>query len=442
MSVECAPTPMMPAATARSRGPQSHRLLAAWHTHGRADLGAHLMVHGPVPRLDPVDADRLLRALDADGLLGRGGGGFPTARKLDAARRNRVGTVVVNAMEGEPASAKDAVLLLRVPHLVLDGAQLAAAVTGARRIVIAVADDRDDLAGPLRHAVAERRRVDPAEAPTEIARPPGRYVAGEESALAGWLAHRRSVPAFRPDRGTPLILGRRAALVHNAETMAQVALAARRQSDDRADDRADDQAADRAADRADPLTTLVTVSGAVARPGVAEVLVGTPLVEVVAAAEPTGPVAAVLVGGFGGAWVGAADLATPFSAPALRAVGAAPGAGVLAVLPEGACGIAETAAIAAYLASESAGQCGPCVYGLPAVADDLARLATGRTDPELLARMAGRLSSVEGRGACRHPDGAARLVRSALTVFADDVARHAAGRPCSRRSRGVIARLP
>lgn len=405
------------------------RLLSAWRASGRSDLGAHLDHHGPLPRVDLVDAGRLIEALDATELLGRGGGGFPAGRKLDIARRRRAGTVVANLMEGEPASAKDATLALHAPHLVLDGAQLAAAVSGARQVIVCVADHRAETAALLARAVAERRSSPLWEVPTEIARPPGRYVAGEESALVDWLKRRRGVPLFRPDKGTPLTLGGSPAVVHNAETLAQVALVSR-------------AARDGGRLGPDDLTTLVTVSGAVRYPGVQEVAVGTPLDEVIDAAGPASAVAAALVGGFGGAWLDATRLPTPFRSADLRAAGAAPGAGAIVVVPRAACGLAETAAVAAYMAGESAGQCGPCVYGLAAVAEDLARLAAGRPDRSLLTRLHRRLGAVDGRGACRHPDGVARMVRSALEVFADDVAGHAAGRPCPHAGRRVITCIP
>jgi NADH:ubiquinone oxidoreductase subunit F (NADH-binding) len=70
------------------------------------------------------------------------------------------------------------------------------------------------------------------------------------------------------------------------------------------------------------------------------------------------------------------------------------------------------------------------VFGLPAIAGDLERLAAGRADPEVLDRIWSRSATVEGRGGCRHPDGVVRMVRSALTVFAPDAESHARGRPC------------
>jgi len=181
----------------------------------------------------------------------------------------------------------------------------------------------------------------------------------------------------------------------------------------------------------DPGTSLVTVSGAVGQPGVVEVDRGTPLIDIANRATPLGPPQALLVGGYGGAWVAPEHFSTPYASLSLRAIGATAGVGIVVVLGHDACGISETARIAHYLAGQSAGQCGPCVYGLPAIADDLARLAAGRVDPGLPARLERRLGEVEGRGACRHPDGAVSVVRSALRVFAADAHGHSRGTPCA-----------
>jgi NADH:ubiquinone oxidoreductase subunit F (NADH-binding) len=133
---------------------------------------------------------------------------------------------------------------------------------------------------------------------------------------------------------------------------------------------------------------------------------------------------------------------TPYASLSLRAIGATAGVGIVIVLGQSACGLMESARIAHYLAGQSAGQCGPCVYGLPAIADDLTRLARGQADPGLLSRLDRRLREVDGRGACRHPDGAVTLVRSALHVFAPDVSAHVAGARCSHWNRPSQLRFP
>ncbi len=124
------------------------------------DLAGHIEAHGPLAvAMGPHDSwQRALTAsLESSGLTGRGGGGFPSASKLAmASSHGHGGTLVVNAMEGEPASDKDKVLLSRAPHLVLDGAQFLAAMCQARRIVVCIPVGRDAVAAAVEHAISER----------------------------------------------------------------------------------------------------------------------------------------------------------------------------------------------------------------------------------------------------------------------------------------------
>jgi NADH:ubiquinone oxidoreductase subunit F (NADH-binding) len=340
--------------------------------------------------------------------------------------------VVVNGMEGEPASDKDKVLLLKVPHLVLDGAELLALACGASEVVVCVPEGRDHIAAAVHTALQERARHRYGVIAAQLVRPPDRFVAGEESALVEWIGTGQSRPIFRPDKGTPLRIGRRAVLVHNTETLAHVAMIARRGAESfRQRGMAEE-----------PGTTLVTISGAVRRPGVVEVDRGTPLLDIVARSEPEHQPQAMLVGGYGGTWVGPEHFATPYASLSLRTIGATAGVGIIVALDPEACGIAETARIAHYMAGQSVGQCGPCVFGLPAIADDLARLARGEVDPDLNVRLGRRLLEVNGRGGCRHPDGVVAMVRSALTVFRADVMSHAQGVPCAHVKTPSRLRFP
>ena len=400
-----------------------------------SDLAGHVTARGPLPI--PTGpraewADRLVQVLEWSGLTGRGGAGFPSARKLALARQDRRGVVVVNAMEGEPASDKDKLLLLTAPHLVLDGAQVLAAASGARQVTVCVPAGRDGVAAPVERALQERRQLGYGAVPESLVRPPNRFVAGEESALAAWLDRGHSRPAFRPDKGVALRIGSGPALVHNAETLAHIALIVR-----------DDGHSFRQRGLTEePGTTLVTLSGAVAQPGVVEVDRGTPLDQIVARSRPIGPIAALQIGGYGGAWVGPAHFTTPYASIPLRTIGASAGVGVIVVLGAGSCGLAETARVVQYMAGQSSGQCGPCVFGLPAIADDLGRLAQGRPDPDLMPRLRRRLEEVDGRGGCRHPDGVVGLVRSALDVFADDVRAHLSTAPCPHVHQPTRFRFP
>jgi NADH:ubiquinone oxidoreductase subunit F (NADH-binding) len=220
--------------------------------------------------------------------------------------------------------------------------------------------------------------------------------------------------------------------VHNVETLANVALIARYGAE-----------WFRQLGTAEaPGTCLVTVSGGVERPRVLEVEIGTPIEQIIDRASPNPRLQASLVGGYGGSWLSGSEMATPYSPAALKSLNASMGAGVLVALPSDACGLRETARIVRFMADESAGQCGPCLFGVPALAEDLRLIADGRADQQTLDRLLVHCSQVSGRGACRHPDGVVRLVESAVRVFALDLAVHLAGQPCSASMGATMLSFP
>jgi len=388
------------------------RLLAGWALDGRPeDLDTHHRRHGPLPELG---LDALADRVDAAGLRGRGGGGFPTARKLRAvAAHRRRPVVVANGCEGEPASQKDAALLACAPHLVLDGLVLAARALGATTAILAV-----HTAGHLREQLAMRN--DPI--PIDLREVPARYVASEETALVRFLSGGPATPTTSPPRPAERGVRGLPTLVDNVETLAQLALVARYGPE-----------WFRSVGTPDlPGTLLVTAGGAIASPGVVEVPGGTPVRAVLdRAGGPTEPVQAVLSGGYGGAWLPVSAIDTPLTHAALRRAGSSLGVPILLALPARSCGLAQTAHLLHYLALQSAGQCGPCRFGLPAVTADLTAIACGTRDAhDAHARLLRRLDVVTGRGACALPDGAVRLARSAVTVFGTDLRHHLRGRPC------------
>jgi NADH:ubiquinone oxidoreductase subunit F (NADH-binding) len=384
------------------------RLLAGPAGADQLDLAAHLATHGPLP-----PADRLLGHLDAAPVAGRGGAGFPLAGKVRALP-GRARQVVVNGAESEPASRKDRTLLLRAPHLVLDGALAVAQATGAERVTVAVHDRA--VTDRVRAAVAERpdaRRV-------EVRPVTGGFVAGEARAVVRAL---RGGPARPPGRRTPPTAD--GVVLANAETFAQAAVLLRRGPHRFADTGTPDE----------PGTTLLTVGGAVRRPGVVELPLGTPLGIVLTAAGAPTAAQAVVLGGYHGSWVPALpDLR--LSRAGAAAAGASLGAGVVLVLDTDTCALGELARVAAWLAAQSARQCGPCRFGLPALAADVAALAAGQPRAGAAFEHA-RL--VTGRGACAHPDGAARFVTSGLHLLQEEARRHLAAGGCGRP---VLGELP
>ena len=384
-------------------------------------LSAHRARFGALPT---PDLDAVLSAVGAAAVAGRGGAGFPFARKVAAAAAGkRRHVVVVNLSEGEPASAKDTALALLAPHQILDGAEVVARALRTKEIHVVTPQERPAVADSIARAVDER-----AAAETRGGRggprwqlhsaAPG-FVSGQAQAVLELLAGRPGLPvtAWQPEAISGL--DGRPTLLSNAETWAQVAAVLR-------------LGPLRYAAHgtfAEPGTTLLTLPHE-SDPDTAvvvETAYGTPWVSVLGAAVDR----PVLLGGFHGTWAGAGVLAgARVSRVDLQQQGLTLGAGVVLPLPTGQCPIAFTWEIVDYLAGQSAQRCGPCRNGLPALAAEVGRLATGNPAVSW-TRIAELVGLVERRGACAHPDGTARLVRSMLTTFDDEVGMHLAGR-CGR----------
>jgi NADH:ubiquinone oxidoreductase subunit F (NADH-binding) len=395
------------------------RLLEAYRPDATVGLGEHLERYGPPPwrGRDRRGRGPLLGTVERSGLRGRGGAGFPTARKMRAVAEHRgVPVVVANGAEGEPASQKDKLLLTGLPHLVLDGAALAAEAVGAAEVIVAVERQSRQALAAVAHAIAARHAAQLDPVSFRLLAVPGRYVAGEASAVVNYVNTGVAKPTYVPPRISERGVAGQPTLVQNVETLAHVALIARYGAD----------WFRRLGTSDEPGSTLVTVGGAVARPSVAEIAFGTSLGStIMAAGGPTEELSAILVGGYYGSWLRAAGVwDLPLTHAALNAVGGALGCGLIYAFPARACGLTASARVARYLAEESAGQCGPCVYGLRAMADTLTRLATETADDRTLHQLRGYCDVVLGRGACNYPDGVVGFVRSTLDVFANEISRH------------------
>jgi NADH:ubiquinone oxidoreductase subunit F (NADH-binding) len=384
----------------------------------REALVEHLGTHGGL-HLD-ADLAALTRQVAAAGLTGRGGAAFPSARKIAAVAGNSgLGgrpVVVGNGAEGEPASRKDAALLWHAPHLVLDGLQLAAAACGAGTALLCVHGGQPGLRLHLESAISARQAAGADRAAVKLVETPPRFLAGEETALVSYLNGGNGVPAFKEHRVFERGVGGRPTLVQNVETLAHLALIARHGVKwFRTVGTADEPGS---------LLCTVTESGGSTR--IMEASAATPLGRLVRLDDG---VQAVLAGGYHGGWLTAAQAgALRLSNADLKPAGAFVGAGVLVALPASRCGLAETANVARYLALESAGQCGPCLNGLPRIAAALGTLARPRPARAELGNLRRWAGLVPGRGACHHPDGTARFVASALRVFAAEIDEHARGR--------------
>jgi NADH:ubiquinone oxidoreductase subunit F (NADH-binding) len=312
-------------------------------------------------------------------------------------------------------------------------------------------EGQDELALLLAAAVDERERFGQNRVPVQVVAVARGYVASQETAVISQLNGGAPKPTFVPPRPFEKGAHGRPTLVQNVETLAHVALIARFGAGWFRDlgpapgpAGPGEHGAGRAGGAGGAGSGLVTVSGAVNRPGVYEIALGMPVGDLISwAGGPSEPPQAILAGGYFGGWLPYdRALGIAVSDPALRAAGAALGPGVLVVLPESACGLAETAWVAGFLATQSAGQCGPCVNGLPALADMLEQLAFGRPDRRALGWAHRLLTLVTRRGACHLPDGTAAFVASGLATFADELRQHAAAGPCPRVRRRPVLPAP
>ncbi len=412
-------------------GPGPLRLLAGprrgaperWEEHCDRLGGpvAELMAHlGP---------KKMIEVVRRAGLTGRGGGGFPVADKLAAVMSQGPKRVVVaNGSETEPAASKDNLLLTIRPHMVLDGLEVVAATVGAEAVALVVPGE--PAGRTIARALSERKARGNGYPEVTVVLSSRDFVAGEETAVIRWLDGGPARPRSQPPRPVEKGWKGRPTLVQNVETLAHLGLIARFGAD----------WFRTAGTAAEAGTILVTLSGAFERPGVYEVPLGQPLDILFSVAAPNPAADSLLMGGYFGSWVRMADLGgVPLSRAGLAPFGATPGAGVMHLLPHGTCGLREAHRIAEWLSGQSAQQCGPCVRGLPSLAGALGVLADPTADHTGVRTMLRRwCAQIEGRGACRHPDGLVNLIRSTIDSFSSELELHAAGR-CSG---GSISRIP
>jgi NADH-quinone oxidoreductase subunit F len=372
--------------------------------------------------------EELIAEIDAAGLRGRGGAGFPVADKWRAAR-GAAGDrkiVVANLMGADPTSLADRALAEGNPHLVLEGALIAATAVGASEAILAVRRDWTVAIARLKAAVAEAEAAHLAgflilgtdvSVQVSVWEGSGAYVAGEETALIHALQGDRGMPLIRPPYPATEGLWGVPTVVHNAETLAHVAWIIGHTAKEFA----------KVGTAAARGTKLVTIAGAVRTPGVAEVALGTAVEDLIGLADgSTGTVKAVFIGGPGAGALAADELSeTGYDYDALREAGGHIGSGSVLVTDAGTCMVATARFLLDFSAREACGKAVPCRIGTRRLVEALDRIlaATPRpNDLELLRELSRKIADT---ALCRLEALAPRPMLTTLDRFGDEYRAHA-----------------
>ncbi len=375
-------------------------------------------------------ADAALAVVEASGLRGRGGAGFPTATKWRSVLETRPADqplpVVVNAAEGEPGSFKDRAILRTNPYRVLEGALVAAVTVGADRVVVATKASFEREVARLREAAAAITTAGWTTIPMEVVEGPAEYLYGEETALLEVVAGRLPFPRIAPPWRVGLAEGdaapaaapgteeppASAALVNNVETMAHVATIL-----------ANGPEWFREVGTADsPGTIVCTVSGPNRGAGVVEVPMGTPLREVVeAVGHPVRPRPVVgVLSGVSNRFLPATSLDTPLTYEAMAAAGSGLGTGGFIVFDDTVDPVAVAEGVSRFLAVESCGQCTPCKQDGLAIASSLEQLRRGgAANDEQVVEIRDRLTTIDRGARCYLATQHQQVVDSFLELFPD-----------------------
>jgi NADH-quinone oxidoreductase subunit F len=372
--------------------------------------------------MGPAD---LISLIEASGLRGRGGGGFPLARKLATARAAAAGGsayVVANAYDADPASPLARTILLKKPDLVIEGLAIAASAVGATSGYIYLHPEAAAARKAVERAL-ETAREGLGDLVVEIALGPGGFMGGEETALLAVLESRRAMARQRPPYPAIQGLLLRPTVISSAETLAALPLIVRDGA----------ETFRRTGTAGSPGTKLVSVTGAVASPGVYEVAFGTTLGEIVERAGGASggrPLKGLHVGGPTGGILNATRTGVALDFETLKAAGTHLGSGQVRVVPPDVCIVNEAAKLFQYLAKETCGICVPCRVGTKRVGGILEGIYSdlGRADDlPWLGELADHLDKFS---LCGFGITSASILRTTMTEFADDYRSHISEHRC------------
>ncbi|HEV8535398.1 MAG TPA: NADH-ubiquinone oxidoreductase-F iron-sulfur binding region domain-containing protein [Candidatus Limnocylindria bacterium] len=369
-------------------------------------------VRDALERARGLPIDELIELIERSGLRGRGGAGYPFADKVRAVRANLDGgpvCLVANGYDADPGSPLARTLLTKNASSVINGIAIAAHLVNATRAYLYLHPEAVDARAAAEHGITER--ADTNGVPIEIALGPGGFMGGEESALLNVLEARRAMARQRPPYPAAQGLQMRPTLVASVETLSWLPLIV--------------------AEQVRASTKLVSVTGAVQRPGVYEVTLGTSLGEILGeAGGAKGKLKGLHVGGPTGGILAASRTDTRFDFDDLRVAGTHMGSAHVRAIPAGTCIVNEAAALFAYLARESCAICVPCRVGTKRVQGILESAYSGLGRDSDLAWLDELGTHMERFSLCGFGITAPSILRTTMREFADDYRVHIQERRC------------
>jgi NADH-quinone oxidoreductase subunit F len=391
--------------------------------------GAYAALERAITKLTP---EEVIAEIEAAGLRGRGGSGFPTADKWRSARDQEAERriVVANLMAADPSSLGDRALAEGHPHRVIEGLLIAAYAVGASEAIVAVRRDWPEAIERLRAAASEATDAHLAgylvmgtdtSVQVSVWEGSGAYVAGEETALISALAGDRGMPLIRPPYPATRGLHGAPTVVQNAETLAHVAWIIAHSAD----------AFTSTGSGASRGTKLVTIMGRVAEPGLVEVPMGTPLLDLLElAGGGTGSTKALFVGGPGGGAIEAASLNMPYDYEPLQEAGAIVGSGSVLVTDSTTCMVDTARFFVDFSAREACGKAVPCRIGTLRLREALDRILAGTPRPNDVVLLRQLSSKVSDTALCKLERLAPGPILTTLDRFADEYRAHAERGEC------------
>jgi NADH-quinone oxidoreductase subunit F len=387
--------------------------------------------------------EAVIDAIDRSGLRGRGGAGFPTARKWRVVRGidSPEKYIICNGDEGDPGAFMDRMLMESFPFRVIEGMMIAAYAVGSNKGYLYVRAEYPSAVRRLRGALRlcrEHGLLGGGEAAAgygfelEVFEGAGAFVCGEETAMLESMEGRRGIPRLKPPYPAEQGYHGKPTLINNVETFANIPWIMRRGSDAYA----------AIGSPTSKGTKVFALAGKVKRGGLIEVPMGITVREVVqdiGGGTPDGsPFKAVLIGGPSGGCVPAELADTPIDYESLTKVGAIMGSGGLIVLDKNDCMVQMARYFLEFCQCESCGKCTFCRIGTRRMLETLTRLCQGKAKAADLTELATLSDMVCRASLCGLGKTAPNPVLSALRYFREEFEAHLHGRCPAGKCRDLI----